>query len=352
MEAPALLRSRREKLNAKIHSVHLSGRFSWNRDLTLAARRYAREQTDDNFSELTKARKASAKALIEIQLGLGFEYPTDGGFGQLDMFSPYVGEVEGLRATGNIDKYPGTRNSYYHTPLVEGKIEAKAAVAPKSLFNAEFPAGCKRKAILPSPVAFALACENTFYPSREEVVRDFSEVLKRDVGALSRLGYGYIQLTDAFMSSRRFAPRVSEGLSNILVESLATIFEGFEGRSCYYFHSDDCSKFLPSILRSGVTDVGFDFNTLLESLSFVDSDKNVVIGVQNAARKLPAEILKEEPELIAWRAAGVAKSLSLSDSCELAVCPSQDYDGLQTYPQALARMRSLAQAVKIAGGAE
>ncbi len=299
---------------------------------------------------MESAREAAARDLVREQIDLGYEYPTEGGFGQLDVFSSYVGSVDGVRSTGNIDKYPGTRNSYYHTPLVEGRVRADGGTISRTLLTSQFPKGCKRKAILPSPVSFALACENTSYGTRAEICRDFSEVLRADVKELSGLGYEYIQLTDAFLPSKRFAGRLFEGLERTLVESLATIFEGFRGRSAYYLHSDDASRMVPALLESGVTDVGFDFNTPLSALGGERVTKNLVLGIQNSTRKLPSDLLQEEPKILARRVLEAARSLKLAESALLTISPSQDYDGLQTYPQAVARMRNLAGAVGLAEG--
>lgn len=327
--------------------VQLTGRFSWNRALTAAARKYTREQTPANSQTLSDERKAAASEIIKAQMDYGFEYLTDGGVGSLDIFSPYVQTVAGVRGGGNINKYPGTRNSYYHTPLVDGKLRRGTPTIEKSLFTSEFPPRSRKKAILPSPVAFALACENTFYPNLEELVIDFSEILGGDVKALSSRSYDYIQLTESFLPGSRLPGEVSKRLVSSLLEGLDVIFDGFSGRSAVYFHSVDASSVLPKVLRSRVTDVGFDFNTSLASLKGVSFDKNLLLGLQNVTRKLPEEMLGREPEILAARARGAIATLDLSDGAGVSLCPSQDFDGLQTYPQAVARLRNLSDASKL-----
>ena len=327
-----------------LSGIQLTGRFAWNRSLTSVARRFTREETAANVTALSEARRAAASEVIRAQADLAFEYITDGGVGFLDLFSPYVGSVAGVKAGGNIDKYPGTRNSYYHTPLVEGRIKAEGHTVDGFLYTSEFPAGTKKKAILPSPVAFALACENTFYSNLEDLVRDFSEVLRGDVKTLSSNGYDYIQLTECFLPNPRFSGRASKRIAESLVECLNAIFEGFRGRSALYLHSGDASGLLPGILESEVTDVGFDFNTGLDSLRGVTIEKNLLLGLQNTTRKLPKELVEREPEVLAARVREGAAGLDVSGEAEIFLCPSQDFDGVQTYSQAIARLESLSAA--------
>ncbi len=333
-----------------VAGIQLSGRFAWDGALTSAARRYTREPGEGTFQSLSDARRKAAAEVMRAQVESGFEYVTDGGFASLDLFSPFIDTVVGIKAGGNIDRYPGTRNSYYHTPLVNDRIRPSPGEIDRFLIEAAFPPHVKKKAILPSPAAFALACENASYPDRESIVRDFSEVLRAHVEALAARGYGYVQLTECFLPSPRFRGRVSEKMGDALMEGLRTIFDGFGGRSALYVHSADGSELLRAALDSGLTDIGFDFNTPPDAFRGLSVDKNVLLGVQNTTRKLPEGLLDEEPGVLAGRTREYLADLRLAPSSEVAVCPSQDYDGVQTYPQAVSRLRTLAKAFRLLEG--
>ena len=325
----------------------LTGRLAWTSELTEAARRYTREKTAANLAGLEAAKLGAAREAVALQSSYGFEYVTDGGAGVADIFTPYAERLEGVSSGGNIDKYPGTRNSYFHTPVVEGEIRPQA-VAARFLFTAELKGG-KKKAILPSPGALAVASEGSHYRPRERLMRAYAEVLRADVKELAAAGYGYIQLTECFINNGRFA-KASAGLAPAFADCVEEIFEGYAGRSCVYFHAGDAAPFLPLLAESGVTDVGFDFNTPAPRASIAPDVMGVVLGLQNSTRKLPEEWLEKEPDALAARGREYIRGLGLADGVEVYLAPSQDYDGLQTYPQARRRLDNLAKAARILGG--
>jgi hypothetical protein len=102
---------------------------------------------------------------------------------------------------------------------------------------------------------------------------------------------------------------------------------------------------------TAVTDIGFDFNTPSRSASRIPIPKNVILGLQNTTRKLPADWLDREPRELASRAKEYVETLTLGGESNVVLSPSQDYDGLQTYPQAKRRLENLAKAVSLLGGA-
>ncbi len=328
---------------ANVEGVQLSGRFAWGPGLTAAARRYTREPNAGNARELTGARERAVSEFISLQTDLGLEFLTDGGLARQDLFSPYLASVDGVREAGNIDRYPGTRNSYYHIPQVNGRIRPAGSAVEETVSRSGLPPGRKSKAILPSPLSFALACENTFYSGREKILRDFCEVLREEVSALASAGCRYIQVTECFATDPRFKGKATSAMVQELLEGLERVFEGFGGRSALYFHSGDCSEMLPKVIESGLTDVGFDFNTPVRKVRGLALEKNLLLGVQDTTRKLPHELLELEPRLLADSARKSLSYLGLSNA-KAVLCPSQDYDGLQTYSQAVTRLRNLAKA--------
>jgi methionine synthase II (cobalamin-independent) len=333
---------------SKFAGAQLSGRFAWPADLIDAARKYTREKTAENTKSLEAARRKAAKEIVQLQANLGLEYVTDGGVGFLDIFTPYAGGVEGVGSGGNIDKYPGTRNSYYHTPVVRKALKGGSEIE-KDLFTKEIWGG-KKKAILPSPASLALASENSYYSNLEELTAAYAKVLREDARRLEKDGYDLVQLTECFLPVGRFSKRVRKSFVGAFAESVDFVFKGFGKRSCVYFHAGDASALIPSVLKTAVTDVGFDFNTPPQAVSTRRIDKNVVMGLQNTTRKLPDDWLGKEPEALVARAKAYAKNLRLGKDKEVSLCPSQDYDGLQTYPQARRRLEGLAKASSALGG--
>jgi methionine synthase II (cobalamin-independent) len=325
----------------------LTGRFAWPAEVVDAARKYTREKTDENLRCLEAARRRAAKETVSLQASLGFEYLTDGGVGFLDTLTPYAEGVEGVSSGGNIDKYPGTRNSYYHTPVVRKALKGGSALE-EHLYSDEVNVG-KKKAILPSPASLALASENFYYPGLEELMAAFAKVLRNDVRRLESAGYELVQLSECFLTVDRFSRRVGKRFAGAFTDSVDVVFKGFRKRSCVYFHSGDASTLLAKLGRTAVTDVGFDFNTRPQSASRIRIGKNVVLGLQNTTRKLPDDWLDREPGALASRAREYAKALRLGREQEVFLSSSQDYDGLQTYPQARRRLENLAKAASVLG---
>jgi len=333
---------------SSVSGIQLTGRLPWDAALTAAGRKYTREPNDENAAALLAERRRSAAEDVRLQVELGFDFVTDGGVGQTDLFSPYLDAVDGIKKGGNIDRYPGTRNSYYHVPLVDGKIGPPGATVKSRFFLGESE-GVKKKAILPSPVAFALACENNHYSDRVGIARDFTALLGEEVRELASEGYEFVQLTECFLTSPRFATRVTKELKESFAEALDEIFQGYKGRSAVYFHSSDCSELLDQALDSAVTDVGFDFNTPVTALP-PSMSKSLLLGLQNTTRKLPADFLADEVEILAKRFGDLTTELGDWVDGEVWLCPSQDYDGLQTYSQGVARLRNLGGALKALRG--
>lgn len=332
---------------SKFAGGQLSGRFPWPADVIEAARRYTRESSTENLGALEASRRRAAKEIATLQASAGFRFLTDGGVGFLDEFTPYASDLEGVGSGGNIDKYPGTRNSYYHTPVVKGALKGSSLIK-RHLYTDELIAG-KRKAILPSPASLALATENTYYSSLEELTAAFADVLRQDVAALEAAGYDLIQLNECFLTVERFSKNTSRSFVDSFVRSVDRVFKGSRKRSCIYFHSGDASQLLPRVNDTVVTDVGFDFHTPASTASRIRADKNVVLGLQNSTRKLPEDWLEKEPRELATRAQEYLKALRLDKESEVFLSPSQDYDGLQTYPQAKRRLDNLKNAVSLLG---
>lgn len=332
---------------SKFVGGQLTGRFPWPPDVVEAGRKYTREDSAENLRSLEEARRKAAIEIASLQTSLGFEYVTDGGVGFLDAFSPYTCSVRGAEGGGNIDKYPGTRNSYYHTPVVKGELK-EGSLLERYLYTVELKGG-KSKAILPSPASLALASANSYYSKIEELVIAFAAVLREDVRRLDAAGYGLIQLNECFLTLERYNKKVGDGFIETFAECIDGIFKGSRKRSCLYFHSGDASKLLPKVLDTSVTDVGFDFQTPIQAISPLRFSKNVLLGLQNTTRKLPEDWLHREPEELAKRFRECVKGLGLDRQSEIFLCPSQDYDGLQTYLQARRRLSNLARAVALLG---
>ena len=325
----------------------LTGRFSWPAGLVDAARRYTREMTTENLKSLENARMKAAREIAELQSGLGLSFVTDGGVGFLDAFTPYAGGAEGAGSSGNIDKYPGTRNSYFHTPVVQRALRGGSAIGEHG-YAGQIGKG-RRKAILPSPAALALASENSYYSDLEDLLMAYARVLKSDVGRLASEGYEMIQLDEGFLLHSGYSKLVRKRLISTFLDAIELIFHGFRKRSLVYLHSGDASLILPRIAKAPVTDVGFDFNTP-PGATLARIDKNVVLGLQNTTRKLPEEWLAKEPATLVSRVFDYSKRLRLDKNREVFLSPSQDYDGLQTYSQAKARLENLAKATTAIGG--
>ncbi len=335
--------------DARVKGIQLTGRHAWSDEQTNAARAYAREPNSQKLEELRTAQRRAAEEFGQLQARLGFAYATDGGFRLKDDFTPYVEKVAGVGGgQGQINRQPGTRNAYYFTPIVSSKLQSDAVILDEYLYPAAIPAPLKKKLILASPLSFVLAAEGTGYSNQVELLYDFSDVQSRAIRAHAS-EYQYVQLNESFSTDERFARGVTKDLLSAFRDCLDKTFADLPVRSAVYFSSGNAKDILPVVLGTKVTDIGFDFNTRHQEID-ATIDKNVILGLQNVTRKLPENLLAEEPRRLADNARSVLASLRITDRSEIFLGQSQGSDGLQTYPQAVRRDENLSAAFRLIRG--
>ncbi|MDE1855290.1 MAG: hypothetical protein KGH57_03170 [Candidatus Micrarchaeota archaeon] len=333
----------------RINGIQLTGRHAWPDALTNAARAYAREPNAEKQETLKSEQRKAAEGLVALQHELGFSYVTEGGFALKDDFIPYIERLKGVEGgEGQINQQPGTRNQYYFRPFVTGKLHADGEVYSDYTLTDAIPRTYKRKLILPSPLSLALASESSAYSSRINLLYDFAEVQKKEIERFSE-HYDSIHLNEGFATDERFAGNVNTDLLSAFKSNLDKIFRGRSIRSAVHFYAGDARRLIPWVLDSKVTDIGFDFNTDLTRIG-EHLDKNLILGLQNITRKLPENLLAEEPKRLAIRTNEVLDKLKIADGVEIFLGQSQGSDGLQTYPQAVRRDESLSKAFRILTG--
>ena len=334
----------------RIDGIQLTGRHAWPDELTNAARAYAREPDASRRGALRSEQHKAAEYLVSLQEKLGFSYVTDGGFGLKDDFIPYIEKVKGVEGgKGQINQQPGTRNEYYFIPIVTGKLEPEGGVYEEYLLTDALPKAAKKKLIIASPLSLALASQATSYSRKVDLLYDFADIQKREVAAQSA-HYDYFQLTESFSGDDRFSAEVTRDVMSAFRYSLDRIFKGTGVRSAVYFSSGNAIDVIPFALDSRVTDVGFDFNTYGYEELGGKIEKNLILGLQNITRKLPENLLADEPKRLAAQAREVLSKFGVEDGAEVFLGQSQGSDGLQTYPQAIKRDENLSKAFELLRG--
>jgi methionine synthase II (cobalamin-independent) len=337
-------------LNKQVTGIQLTGRHAWPDEQTSAARAYARESNPEKLAAFASEQKRSAESLARLQVELDFSYVTDGGFALQDDFVPYIKGVPGVTgAEGKINQQPGTRNQYYFIPMITEKLSAPYSLLEEYLMPDVIPGTAKKKLTLLSPLSFALAAElspeTPAYSDRIALLNDFATIQGWAIHAIAS-NYDYIQLNESFATDERFSGMVTKDMLSAFRDSLNKIFEGLPVRSSIYFSSGDATALIPAALESKVTDIGFDFNTPASSV-LQTIDKNLILGLQNVAGKLPEDLLKEEPQRLAERTKEVLSTIDIRNGAEIFLAQSQGSDGLQTYPQALRRDTNISKAFEL-----
>lgn len=333
----------------KVSGIQLTGRHAWPDELTGAARVYAREPNEKNLEALKAGQRDAARKLAALQVKLGFSYVYEGGFGLKDDFVPYIEKVGGIGGgKGQINQQPGTRNQYYFIPFINGKLHSDGRIFSDYLLTGELPEGRKKKVTLISPLSFALASESTQYSGLVDLLYDFSEIQRREIEQLSK-SYDYIQLNESFASDERFSKKLTKDLLVAFGDRLDRSFKGLGVRSAVFCFAGDAKSIAPVVIDSKITDIGFDFNTSYAKIE-VDIDKNLILGQQNVTRKLPDDLLADEPGRLAAKAKEALASIHLRDGAEVFLGQSQGSDGLQTYPQAIKRDENLSAALRLLRG--
>ncbi len=290
------------------------------KELVEATRAYERRKI--SAEELEKAFKEATIKVIETQVSAELSYIIDGMLKWQDLLRPFTENLEGLKA-GALARW-FNNNTFYRKPIVQGEIKLKKGIAAKLDYAEYLPKNIPWKAILPAPYTLTRLSENKFYKNERELMFNYAEILRDEIGKLAKKGFKYIQLSDPALVYNPFKKPLSRDALADIEEALRTAVKSANAKTCLQTFFGDFSQIMPEALNFPVDDLGIDlYETSLEKLKEYDFDKGVALGIVDARSSL----VEDENEL-AKVAEDLIQSIYPSKIRDVFICPNCDLEFL------------------------
>jgi 5-methyltetrahydropteroyltriglutamate--homocysteine methyltransferase len=294
--------------------------------------------------ELEAAFLEDAGALVRLQLGLGIRYVSDGMLRWQDLLRPFALGWRGLEA-GPLARW-FDNNTFYRRPIIVGEIGSDGGALGPFIELAAMPPGVDRKAVLPSPYAFAKLSEDRFYGDPAELAMAIAGALRREAESLIRMGFSYIQFSEPCLAYGPPKPRDEVAMALEAISAAARGLGALGARTCLYVYFGDASPLLPDLAGLPIDDIGIDMTESdpdPDSLSALPADKGLALGIADGRNSLV-----EGPREIA---ASAERALGAVEPDALFLCPSCEMEYL---PRSVAdrKLEALAMAARALGGLE
>jgi len=151
-------------------------------------------------SELERKEKLSTEVWIRQQEKLGLDVLVDGEMDRGDMVHYFSLRIDGFEEGGTVRCYG---NRYYRRPVVKRKLEWKGGLISEGWKYAQRLTHKPVKAVLTGAYSLMEWSFNEFYDSREELCRDLTAILKKEVQNLVDGGAKIIQFDELALPAGR-----------------------------------------------------------------------------------------------------------------------------------------------------
>lgn len=297
---------------------YATGIFSRPKELIEATRAYDRKKLDEK--QLEKTFQEATVKVIEAQVAAELSYVTDGMLRWQDLLRPFTENLQGVKVGGLARWF--NNNTFYRRPVVFDSIRRKGDIALKTIFIDFLPKNIPWKAILPAPYTFAKLSENKFYKNWRELMFAYAEALKEEIESLTKMGFGYIQLSDPALVYNPFKEPVPKDVLSDVKEALRTALKNAKAKTSLQTFFGDFSQLLPEALDFPVNDLGIDlYETSLEKLGEYAFNKGVAIGIIDARSSL----VEDESELVQV-AEKLIDAIYPSKIHDVFICPNCDLE--------------------------
>lgn len=237
----------------------LTGIHARPEDLISLTQALDHKREDVTEDKVRLAFYASIENIAESERNAGFTYLTGGSLLWPDLLRPFA------KRTGSLDRW-FTNNTFFRTPIVEGKIEYGGNVLtnyspPESLLEKLRP----RKLVLPAPYTLAKLSDNHFYKDEMELVLDYGYLLHKTLRNEAN-SVESVQFSDpALVCRSKKDPVTKEEIEKALL-GIEIAREGLQARTSYHLPFGDVQQVLPRVLDFPVSRIGID-------LYAIDSDR-------------------------------------------------------------------------------
>jgi len=150
-------------------------------------------------SELERKEKLSTEIWVRHQEKMGLDVLVDGEMYRGDLVNFFAQKIQGYQEGGTVRCFG---NRYYRKPIVKGKLEWKGTMTVEMWRFAQRLTHRPLKAVITGPYTMMDWSFNEYYPSRESLCRDLTEILHQELKALVDAGAKIIQIDEPAISSR------------------------------------------------------------------------------------------------------------------------------------------------------
>jgi 5-methyltetrahydropteroyltriglutamate--homocysteine methyltransferase len=185
-------------LGISLPPIPITASGSLPKQAELMELRYRVSKGVQQGSELDRKERLSTEVWIRQQEKMGLDVLVDGEMLRGDMIHFFAKKIGGFEEGGTVRSYG---NRYYRKPIVKGKIEWKEPLVLDTWQFAQRMTRCPVKAVITGPVTLMDWSFNEHYASREALVWDLVEVLRKEILALAGSGAKIIQIDEPSLSA-------------------------------------------------------------------------------------------------------------------------------------------------------
>jgi 5-methyltetrahydropteroyltriglutamate--homocysteine methyltransferase len=291
-------RKKLESLGIKlpVYPVMMAGLFPKHEDLKEI--RYKVNKGVQPLSELERKEKLSTDLWIREQERSKVDIFVDGGMNRDDAVAFFAKNLGGCRSGGFVRIF---ENAYYRKPIISAPIEWKTSISVPLWHYAQRLTHKPVKAIITGPYTLMDWSFNEHYSSREELCRDLTTALRKEIAAHIEHGVKIIQINEpAFSAHPDEFP--------LFTDSLTELTRGFNAYFILYHSYGDLSPFWDKMQNLPVDQFQINHvNSLTSILPVIrkkPSKKDICIGVMEAHA-----LEVETPRLISGRIRDAIKSV-------------------------------------------
>ena len=202
--------------------------------------------------ELEQELQKVIRRVVGEQEKAGLDLVTDGQVRWEDLPHPFVRSTSGIKR-GALRRF-FDNNVYYRRLELNGAVQWKKSVTADEFQSASKLTSCPVKVALPGPLTLVVSTELALGQSREALLSQYAELVRKEVEAVQAAGAKEIQIDEP-------AFHAGEPLLNKGIEAVNRIFQGVKVRrwvACY-FH--DVSPILSTLFKLQVEVLSLDLVT-------------------------------------------------------------------------------------------
>jgi 5-methyltetrahydropteroyltriglutamate--homocysteine methyltransferase len=258
-------------LNLPLFPTTTVGSFPKPSYLAEARKKFYRKEI--SREELLELEEKATKEYIEMQERVGLDVLVDGEAERGDMATFFAERLNGFEISEPVRSYG---NRYYKKPRIVSEIEFREPMTKHFFEYAQNLTSKPIKGMLTGPYTMMDWSFNEHYGSREEVVRAFAKVLRREAEELQKAGCRIIQVDEPALSVR------SDEIE-LAAEGLRLVTEGLEMYSITHICYGAFEHLAPKIHLLPVDQIDLEFAgrdfELLDQLRGHEFPQDVGLGV-------------------------------------------------------------------------